>query len=138
MITIQDRNQFLQKLELIKEQLFTNKKIDDVVDGILTPEEKEEFYKNYKGLAAGRQGYKSYSDYINALILQLQKLPVIELALSQHPTVAMLIKISEWLNKNLKIQTLITYKVDPSIIAGTKIGYNGLYKDYSIGNQLNK
>jgi F0F1-type ATP synthase delta subunit len=119
MITTEDRNQLVAKLQTIKESLYTTKDLGDLMDTLLTEEES-------KFVGKGDQ------TSLEKKILELESLPVVSLTLAQNPTISSLKHIHEWLKNTLKKQVLIIYKIDQNMTAGAKIEYNGLYKDYSI------
>jgi F0F1-type ATP synthase delta subunit len=62
----------------------------------------------------------------------ISELPTVDIVLAIEPNNEVLNTISNWFLINLKKQVLINVKIDPKIIAGASIGYQGKQVDASI------
>jgi F0F1-type ATP synthase delta subunit len=71
-------------------------------------------------------------NFLTALSQQVTSLPVVSLTLAFTPTDATLTLLSGWFLRNTKQQMLFAITVDPTLIAGVALRYNGRYVEYSI------
>lgn len=62
----------------------------------------------------------------------LEQLQVVEMSLAFVPTYRQLQKIKEWWENYTGAHTIVSIKYDEAILAGAKISFNGLYRDYSL------
>ena len=69
--------------------------------------------------------------FFETLQQTIAALPVLSLTVAFEPTEHTLQLISEWSLLQLKRQMLLEISVDPLLIAGTTINYNGIFKDFS-------
>lgn len=76
--------------------------------------------------------YKIFSDLED----QTHNLPILTLYLTFEPDEATLAQISTFTRKLFSSNLLLDIKLDPNLIAGTALVWNGVYKDYSLRNQL--
>jgi hypothetical protein len=75
-------------------------------------------------------------EFISALKNSIDLLPRIELTLAFLPKEEIVEQISEWFMTNFHSVVILKISVDPTLIGGSIIAYNGEYKDYSIKNIL--
>lgn len=62
----------------------------------------------------------------------IASLPVLSMTVAFEPQEQTLKPLSEWFVLNIKKQVLFEIKVDPNLIAGATITFNGKFADYSI------
>lgn len=71
-------------------------------------------------------------EFLTRLQTQINNLPVLSLSLAFEPKDATLKVLSDWFLLNIKRHVLFDITVDPTLIAGIVIHFNGKYLDYSI------
>jgi hypothetical protein len=71
-------------------------------------------------------------DFLTLLQNQINAMPVLSLSIACEPNEMTLKTLSDWFLLSLKRQVLFDITVEPSLIAGLAIHYNGKYLDYSI------
>jgi hypothetical protein len=71
-------------------------------------------------------------DFINKIQEIVSSLPVVSLTIAFEPEEETLKNIFDWFPLNINRQVLLDIKVDPNLIAGANIGYNGKCLDCSI------
>lgn len=71
-------------------------------------------------------------EFLTRLQTQINDLPVLTLSLAFEPKDATLKVLSDWFLLNIKRHVLFDITVDPTLIAGIVIHFNGKFLDYSI------
>jgi len=67
---------------------------------------------------------------------KLQNLPVLSLTLAFMPDEKMIEKFSAWVKVNLTDQTILDFEIDPSLLGGALISFNGKYLDGSLFKKM--
>lgn len=67
---------------------------------------------------------------------KLESLPEIKLEISFWPNEDFLEKISQWLNKELKQKTIIDLAINPKIVGGAVVEYQGKWRDFSLAKKI--
>jgi hypothetical protein len=76
--------------------------------------------------------------FVDRLRQYVTTLPVLSLTFAFEPKEQSLKRLSEWFGLNSKKQVLFDITVDPTIIAGTTLTYNGKFLDYSIKPKIDQ
>jgi hypothetical protein len=74
--------------------------------------------------------------YLLGLLDELKKNASVQIGIAFEPSRQNIEKIHDWLFRELGVPVLLDVTYDPTVIAGTKIAYNGKYYDFSLGKQL--
>lgn len=98
-------------------------------------------YSNFKGFFVRNESINLKPQLvikiIDDLTTQINRLPKIGLTLAFVPTRLQLEQIKQEINDGQILgQFLLDIKIDPHIIAGATIEYQGKYGDYSLANKL--
>lgn len=73
--------------------------------------------------------------FINA-IKEIKNLPTVHMILAFEPKIDLIKQIQEWFYENLKKIVILDISVDPEIIAGSIISYQGLANEYTLANKI--
>src|SRR5579859_356027 len=76
--------------------------------------------------------------FLQELEEAISHIPVMTINLARSPKQELLDTVTNWWVTNFKTHILLDIRVDPTIIAGMQIYFNGKYKDYSLRRQLEK
>jgi F0F1-type ATP synthase delta subunit len=107
-----------EELELFKQKLEEDgKKL--FVDGVVSPE----LIKHQK-------------DYLKKLEAELEKIKIVRLTLAFDPTEEFLDKITDWIQKNVGQGYVLEVNIEPAIIAGARIEFEGKFFDFSLQKSL--
>lgn len=68
--------------------------------------------------------------------LEIENLRVLRLTLAYEPTRANILNYGAWIKKNIGKDVVMDITVDPRIVAGAQIVWNGKYKDYAYVQRL--
>lgn len=71
-------------------------------------------------------------EFLNKIREKVSSLPVVSLTIAFEPKEETLKSICSWFPLNINKQVLLDITVDPDIIAGASVNYNGKCSDYSV------
>lgn len=74
---------------------------------------------------------------ITDVISEVEKIPTVKLTLATAPSALFLEKCLMQIESMTKTEKLLEINIDPKIIGGATIEYQGKYKDYSLRSKLN-
>jgi F0F1-type ATP synthase delta subunit len=77
-------------------------------------------------------------NFLSLLQQTVSQLPLLTLTIAFQPKEETLKLLADWFPLNLKQQILLDITVDPSLIAGAILSYNGKHQDYSIKPTVEK
>lgn len=77
-------------------------------------------------------------NFLSEVQKTISSLPILTLTIAFEPKEQTMRALSEWFVLNIKHQVLFDIQVDPKLIAGASISFNGRNADYSIREKLEK
>jgi hypothetical protein len=77
-------------------------------------------------------------EFLNQVGSLVSSLPTTSLTLAFEPDEEVLHEFSKWFFLNTSHQVLFDIQVDPNLIAGAAVSYNGKYKDLSVKPQFDQ
>jgi F0F1-type ATP synthase delta subunit len=95
---------------------------------IIKLEEKGIIYKNNK----------IKEDFFDNLKNYLKKIKIIKIKIAFKPSEVFLIKLSNWIKKNIDEKSVLDIEYDAKIIGGAVIEYQGKRIDFSIESKINE
>jgi len=128
--TVEESKDLIMQLEELSGSLFS-KKSKDVFDN-LQLSIKNEVEIAIKEQDAEITDATKLQELLNSMIEYIQGLSVLSLTLAVSPTSKQLHEMSDWLERSTGKKILLNIMVDHTVIAGAKIQYNGVYKNYSL------
>lgn len=110
----------------------------DFLDDIKTLEDKEQILTELD--AVKRKDYsvvrKDFLDKIlevkDTLASDLEKIKVIKIILAVKPSAGVILTLDEFFQKILNKKVIFDIEVDPKLIGGIQIVFDGKYGDYSV------
>lgn len=75
-------------------------------------------------------------NFLNKLSEKINALPIVTITLAFSPRADLVTNISQWFTVNFGQPVILNIKVDPTLMAGSVISFNGKIKDYSLKQQL--
>lgn len=136
-VTKEDLLLFLDEIDILKENLFKNPEIPflEKIKGKLSPNFQEIFEKIGKNLFDNPQQLISLFEDLKEKLL---KLPQIKLELAFSPSPKFLLKLRNWLREKTQKPLLLDIVVNPEIVGGAKIYYQGKFGDFSLEKEIEK
>jgi F0F1-type ATP synthase delta subunit len=77
-------------------------------------------------------------EFFTKITEKIKAMPVMTITCAIEPPPQTLQAMADWLLQNAGKQILFEIKIDPGIVGGLTISYNGKYKDYSVKPILEK
>jgi len=138
-ITQEDLIFFLEKIILIENLIFKN--IEIPLSEKTKGEVGEGFREYLKKLE--KQGFLSgspnqQSSFFKNLKKELQKIPQLKLEIAFEPSDDFLLKIKNWFKKQNNQEVVLDIIINPKIVGGTIIEYQGQYRNFSLVKKMNE
>jgi F0F1-type ATP synthase delta subunit len=137
-ITKEDLISFLDQIEIAKSFLFQRPEIS--LSEKLKGKVSESFRKEIANLEE-KEKYLSvaeFSEFFDLLKKNLLKIPIVKLEIAFEPRENFISEINEWFKKNLGKKVILDIFVNPKIVGGAKIEYQGKWKNYSLAKKIEK
>ncbi|QQS44646.1 hypothetical protein IPM65_03550 [Candidatus Roizmanbacteria bacterium] len=80
---------------------------------------------------------ESSNPFLTDIINMLKKAPKVDITLAFHPTYEQLKGILKWWRSEIEPHIILNLQIDPSLVAGAVIGYNGEITNLSLQEGLN-
>ncbi len=136
-ITKEDLVFVLEQIEIAKDLLFQQPEIllSEKLKGRVIESFRKEIERlekeEYFSLAEFSEFFTQFKDF-------LLKIPTVKLEIAFDPSEDFILKINEWFKKNLGKKVILDIFVNPKIVGGAKIEYQGKWKDYSLAKKIEK
>ncbi|HEX7042319.1 MAG TPA: F0F1 ATP synthase subunit delta [Patescibacteria group bacterium] len=126
---------FSSRLSTLSQMLYkTDFQLESALMSVLGIQKKEAFLQLMRENSVNASKPEILETFINKLQSTITTLPSVSISLAFEPQIQTIKTVSNWLYLNLKKQILLDFSVDPTLIAGIQITYNGKFKDYSLKN----
>ncbi len=79
---------------------------------------------------------KAVEKFLNELKVKIKAIPTFQIHIAYDPNMTTIKHLAEWIYFNLHQNVLIDVKVDPTLIAGGIIGFNGKMSDLSLKKKI--
>lgn len=137
-ITKQDLVYLLDDINQAKESIYQEQQeqLSEKTKNVVSEELREIFKKQEKKNKL--QTRKQQEKFLDNLKEYLQDLPQIRLTLAFSPSDSFLQEISQWLEKEIGEKTIINLTVNPEIVGGIIIEYNGRYLNLALEKKIKK
>jgi F0F1-type ATP synthase delta subunit len=130
---------FSVRLAVITDEVYkTDFNLEQALTKSLGIQKKEKFITLLRDNDINAGAKSALLDFFGKVQAKIAAMQVATLTLALEPPEEMLQSLSEWFLLNINKQVLFDIKVDPALIAGATLTYNGKYKDYSIGQVVEK
>lgn len=124
---------FSKRLAVISAKLYqTNFNLEKEVLAEFGLMKKDKFISLLQENEVSTASVPALKDFFEKVQQTASTLPVLSLTLAFEPQEQTLSLLSQWFLLNIKKQVLFDITVNPSLIAGISLSYQGKYKDFSI------
>lgn len=130
---------FLEEITRVRELIFKDKELSlsKRVKGKVGEEFKELIERLEKeGIISENRGQQLA--FWEELEKYLQSLPEIKLEIAFLPDDNFLEKVSQWLEKELGRKIILDLTINPKIVAGAIIEYQGNWRDFSMAKEIDR
>lgn len=135
--TLEDSVTFSHQLDDLAASLYkTKQKFEEKVDEHLDNTYKNEFLNLVEACKVDVKTPDSVEKFINEIKAKLKVLPVISMEIAFEPTTSNILHIAEWISFNLKQKVLLDLKINPRLIGGAVVGFNGKMVNASLKRKI--
>jgi len=138
-ITEEDLVFFLDQLSIVRKFLFSQthiplserlkSKIDEKLRKEIEKLEKEKILPSSP---------EDQSSFFKGLENFLLKIPKVKLEIAFEPSEEFISKVKEWFKEKIKKRVILDISVNPKIVGGAKIEFQGKWKDFSLEKEMEK
>jgi F0F1-type ATP synthase delta subunit len=137
--TKSEANDFMKRLAIISEKIYeTNFQLDKVALELFGIQKKDRFLLLLRDNNVPSESASLLKEFLTKLQDTIAKLPVLSLTIAFEPKEETLQAFSEWFLINTKKQVLFNVVVDPCLIAGATISFNGKHGNFSIKESFDR
>lgn len=128
---------FSTRLATISEKIYeTNFNLEKALMDQFGLKKKDQFMNLLHDQNVSVEDNTILKNFLNDIQTEIRALPVLSVSLAFEPKEQTLKALSEWFVLNLKRQILLDITVDPQLIAGATISFNGKNGDYTIRSRF--
>ena len=132
-----DVDELLTQLDEIDSRLYgKNKGLESILTDVLPYDKKEILLALLRHYAIPLNDISAIQTFLTQIRSGISSLPIITLTIAFAPKDHTITRISQWLATQLARPVVLDISVDPAIIGGVVILYEGMYKDYSLHKRL--
>jgi F0F1-type ATP synthase delta subunit len=126
-------NEFVTHLSAISDEIYqTNFNLEKILMEEFGIRKKDKFISLLRENKISVDSASALKEFLGKIQTKISTLPIITLTVAFEPKEPTLAALSEWFLINMNKQVLFEITVDPDIIAGAAINFNGKFQDYSI------
>jgi len=138
-ITKEDLVFLLEQLSVIEKEIFTNPKnlLSEKLKGKIDESLRKEIEKLEKeGIlpSTPQDQISFFKEFENFLF----KIPTVKLEIAFEPSNDFLVELDKWFKEKVKRKMILDIEINPKIIGGVKIEYQGRWRDYSLEKEMEK
>ena len=135
--TKSEANELIKQLDRLIESLYEIKgSVNSKMDNILTQELKEAVLKVCLKNKVNLKSAVTFQKFLEDLKGEIQSLPTATLTFAFQPRGETVKKIAAWTGTNLRKKVLVQIAVEPRIIGGLLVEFEGKYSDHSLRGKL--
>ncbi|HSA83492.1 MAG TPA: F0F1 ATP synthase subunit delta [Patescibacteria group bacterium] len=126
-------NDFSERLATLAEKTYeTNFNLDTALMDAFGIEKKDKIIALLRNAKIDTNNASILKGFLNQLREEITKMTVMQITIAFEPAQNTLKLLAEWFLLNLKKQVVFDISVDPNLIGGAAITFEGKYVDYSI------
>lgn len=130
---------FSNRLATISKQVYeTDFNLEIALLGQFGIEKKDKFVTFLRNNDVNTQVNSALEEFFSLLQQKISQLSVATLTLAFEPEAKIIQSFSQWFTLNTNRQVLFEIKIDPHLLAGAAITYNGKYFDFSIKSKFDQ
>jgi F0F1-type ATP synthase delta subunit len=132
-------NDFLIKLSSFSEEIYKNDfNLEKSLSDSFGVEKKDKFVIFLRNNNVNTASTADIKNFLDKLAEKITKLPVLSLTLAFEPNEQTLNILNEWFVINIKKQFIFDISINPNLIAGVVLNFNGKFLDYSINQKFDQ
>ena len=137
--SVDDKASLLEKLAKIEKAIFTTKKsFEEYVNEEFAFSVSQSLLLSAKEANVSFDSPESITQFLTRQQEAVRALPVVGIRVALPLSFDTVRSISKWFDINLEKKILVDVKIDPSLLGGAAIEWNGKYMDYSLKKILHE
>lgn len=128
--------EFSSALDRLERAFFQNKKPTAAIDSEIPFPLSENFKKMAGENEINLENIEEANAFVNKIREELRMIKPLTLTLGIQPTLDMIKEINHWIITNLKQVVALDFVIDPDVIAGAKVEFDGKIQDFSIKKEI--
>lgn len=130
---------FSAKLDALNESIFkVGFDLETALSGYFSLDKKDKFLKLCRDNNVNIKSPSDLKAFFEKLQDKVREIKIINLTLAFEPNDKTLKKFIQWFQVNMQKEVLFEIEVDPRLVAGAVITYNGKYQDYSLRKKVDQ
>jgi hypothetical protein len=130
---------FAEHIAAVSEQIYRSDfNLEQALQEQLGIRKKDAFLTMLRETKIMTTSNQALTEFLKTIQDRIHALPVLSISLAFEPTEQTLKVISEWFLLNMHKQVLFDITVQPQLLAGAAINYNGRFADFSIKTTFEK
>jgi F0F1-type ATP synthase delta subunit len=130
---------FSTRLSAVSQQVFaTNFNLEATLIDQLGLQKKDKFITLLRDNSVKVESNSALQEFFGQIQTQISSLQVATITLAFEPDETALRDLSQWFFQNLNRQVLFEIQIDPDLIGGVAILYNGKYQDLSVKSRFSQ
>jgi F0F1-type ATP synthase delta subunit len=126
-------NEFSTRLSLISGKIYnTNFDLEKILLDQFGLKKKDAFISLLRENGIDTKNNSELKKFFSSIIESIAKLPIMSLTIAFEPKEKTLQKLSEWFVMNVNKQAVFDIIVNPELLGGAAIDFNGKHMDFSI------
>ncbi len=132
-------NDFLVRLSNLSEEIYkTGFNLEQALSKNFGMSQKDKFMVILRDNNVNTASPNDIKSFLEKLQEKITNLPTLSLTLAFEPNEETLNLLNEWFMLNIKRQFIFDISVNPNLIAGVSINFNGKYMDFSVRERFMK
>jgi F0F1-type ATP synthase delta subunit len=137
--TKHDADEFTEQLDSLVESFYDKKTdLQKNFEQYLSYDKKELILDVFKKNGIHTMERDVMQKFVSTLRAEIGKMPIVTIKVAFEPRGSTIGYLTDWFTKNLNKHVLFDVQVNSSLIAGVSIGYNGMYKDFSVRRKFDE
>lgn len=129
---------FVQHIDTLISSLYSKGRTINKIQSEFPLEQSEQIIAVMRKEKIAINNNDACQQFFELLREKVLSIETIDLTIAFDPTLAQVQKIAHWINSNANQKLFINIIVNPKIIGGLQIGFNGMYKDKSLKTRISK
>jgi len=136
--TQEERKRLYSEISLVQDALFRQQDFKKILDTKVSPQLGNYISGFLQDRPLNAHAIEKIADRLAEIKKKLDGLKIVSLTLAIEPKKSTIDKIIFFVREHIEKDIIIEINVEPNIIGGAIIVFNGLYRDYSLKTKLDE
>ncbi len=133
LITHTDAKRFLESIDEAIANVFSTKEtLEQLLGRLFSHDQKAVLLELIAAAGVSQQRAAELEKLLDGIRKTVAGIPNMELTVAVEPSELALARIKEWIDTHSQTKVVLEIKVNPRIIGGVRIAFNGRYHDYTV------